>query len=115
MGEATLALTARVAPTSRKPRIATSAVGDLVGVAGRHKRVDVAVFDAMSAGADLETGVKVLGLAEDGVGWALDENNAELVSDDMKAAIEDAKSKIIAGEISVHDYSSDDSCPALTF
>ncbi len=79
------------------------------------KRVDVAVFDAMSAGADLETGVKVLGLAEDGVGWALDENNAALITDDMKAAIEDAKSKIIAGEISVHDYSSDDSCPALTF
>jgi len=79
------------------------------------KRVDVAVFDAMSAGADLETGVQVLGLAEEGVGWALDENNAELISDEMETAVEEAKQQIIAGEIEVHDYSSDDSCPALTF
>jgi len=79
------------------------------------KRVDVAVFDAMTAGADLETGVQVLGLAEEGVGWALDENNAELVSDEMQVAVEAAREQIIAGEIAVHDYSSDDSCPALTF
>ncbi|SNR47972.1 BMP family lipoprotein [Puniceibacterium sediminis] len=79
------------------------------------KRVDVATAEAMAAGADLETGVKALGLAEDGVGYALDDNNASLISDDMKAAVEDAKAKIIAGEISVHDYSSDDSCPAISF
>ena len=79
------------------------------------KRVDNAVFDSMSAGENLETGVSVLGLAEDGVGVAIDDNNAELVTDDMKSAVEDAKGKIASGEISVHDYSSDDSCPALTF
>ena len=79
------------------------------------KRVDNAVYNAMSAGADLETGVMVLGLAEDGVGYALDENNASLVSDDMKAAVDAAREKIIAGEITVHDYTSDDTCPALTF
>jgi basic membrane protein A len=45
-----------------------------------------------------------LGLAEDGVGYALDENNRELVTPEMEAALEDAKAKIIAGEIEVTDY-----------
>ncbi len=79
------------------------------------KRVDVAVAEAMTAGTELETGVKVLGLAENGVGYALDENNAELVTEEMKAAVDEASQKIIAGEIEVHDYSADDSCPALNF
>ncbi len=79
------------------------------------KRVDVAVYKAMEAGADLETGVQVLGLAEDGVGYAVDENNAELISDEMTGALEETKQRIIDGEITVHDYSTDDSCPALTF
>jgi basic membrane protein A len=79
------------------------------------KRVDVAVFDAMSAGADLETGVIAMGLANEGVGYALDENNASLVSAEMQAAVDAARAQIIAGEISVHDYSADDTCPALDF
>ncbi len=79
------------------------------------KRVDVAVFESMSAGADLETGVKVLGLAENGVGYALDEFNADLVNADMQAAVDAARQQIIAGEITVHDYTSSDSCPSLTF
>jgi basic membrane protein A and related proteins len=79
------------------------------------KRVDVAVYEALSAGADLETGVMVLGLAKEGVGFAVDEFNAELITAEMQTAIDDARAKIIAGEVSVHDYSTDDSCPALTF
>jgi basic membrane protein A len=79
------------------------------------KRVDLAVYDAMKAGADLETGVKVLGLAQDGVGYSLDEFNASLITDEMKAAVEEAKAAIVSGELMVHDYMSDDSCPALTF
>ena len=69
----------------------------------------------MMAGADLEPGIEVLDLAAEGVGYALDENNEALVTPEMKAAVDDARAKIIAGEISVHDYSSDDSCPVLTF
>ncbi len=46
------------------------------------KRVDNAVYDAMTAGADLETGVDVMGLANGGVGYAMDEHNAALVADD---------------------------------
>ncbi|MDH3195921.1 MAG: BMP family ABC transporter substrate-binding protein, partial [Hyphomicrobiales bacterium] len=78
------------------------------------KRVDNAVFKAFD---DVRTGswtagFDVLGLAEDGVGWALDDNNKALVSDDMKAALDVASQKIISGEITVHDYMSDDACPA---
>lgn len=75
------------------------------------KRVDVAVYNAFSDGADLETGFNVLGLANDGVGYAMDDNNAPLVTAEMQAAVETAKAKIIAGEIAVHDYMSDNSCP----
>jgi len=79
------------------------------------KRVDVAVYDAMKAGTDVETGVFVLGLAEEGVGYALDEFNAELITDEMKAAVEDARAKIIAGELEVVSYYTNDSCPVLDF
>ncbi|WP_171175864.1 BMP family protein [Ruegeria sp. HKCCD8929] len=79
------------------------------------KRVDVAVYDAMTAGENLETGVFTLGLAEEGVGYALDNNNAPLISDEMKAAVDDARQKIIDGEVNVVSYYENDSCPALSF
>ena len=60
---------------------------------------------------NFSAGVHVLGLAEGGVDWALDENNASLVTDDMKAAIESARADIISGKVKVHDYFSDESCP----
>ena len=70
------------------------------------KRVDVAVYNAFKSaeGGKLETGVKNLGLAEDGVGYALDEHNRELITPDIEAKLEDAKAKIVAGEIEVSDY-----------
>lgn len=78
------------------------------------KRVDNAVYDAMMdvRNDEWSTGVTVMGLAEDGVGYALDEYNEELITDEMQAAVEEAKARIIAGEITVHDYMADDSCPA---
>ncbi len=77
------------------------------------KRVDVAVYNAfMDVKNDKFTsGFSVLGLADDGVGYALDENNASLVSDDMKTAVEAAKAMIISGDTKVHDYMSDSACP----
>jgi basic membrane protein A and related proteins len=70
------------------------------------KRVDVAVYNAFKDAmeGDLQAGVQNLGLAEDGVGYALDEHNRELITPKMEAALEDAKAKIIAGEIEVTDY-----------
>ena len=79
------------------------------------KRVDNAVYDAMSAGEAVETGFNVMGVANEGVGYALDENNAELVSDEMKATVDMAASQIADGSLMVHDYTSDESCPALDF
>jgi basic membrane protein A len=75
------------------------------------KRVDVAVYDAFTTGAEVETGIHVFGLAEEGVGYALDENNAELISEDMIAAVEAAQAAIIAGEIMVHNFTEDGTCP----
>ena len=75
------------------------------------KRVDNAVYDAFTQGENLETGFNVMGLANGGVGYALDDNNASLVSADMQAAVDAAAAAIGAGEIQVHDYMSDNSCP----
>jgi len=76
------------------------------------KRVDVAVYDAfMDAKNDeFSSGINVLGLAEDGVGYAVDEHNEALITDEMKAAVEKAKADIIAGTVEVHDYMSDNAC-----
>lgn len=80
------------------------------------KRVDVAVYEAFKQGENLETGkVTVLNLANDGVGYAMDENNASLVTAEMQAAVDAAAEKIKSGELVVHDYTSDDTCPSATF
>ena len=79
------------------------------------KRVDNAVYDAFTAGADLEAGFNVMGLSNGGVGYALDEYNAELITDEMKAAVEAASAQIASGELVVHDYMSDETCPVLDF
>ena len=70
------------------------------------KRVDVAVYEAFKSARDgsWKGGVQILGLAEDGVGWALDEYNRRLVPARMEAAIEQARQDIIAGRIVVTDY-----------
>jgi basic membrane protein A len=77
------------------------------------KRVDVAtynVFDQAKKGT-FKPGVSVLGLAEDGVAWSLDDNNKSLVTADMKAAADKAAADIKSGAIKVHDYMSDSKCP----
>ena len=75
------------------------------------KRVDLAVYNAFSEGESLTTGFNVMGLAEDGVGYALDEHNESLVSAKMVSTLEAEKAKIVSGQIKVHDYMSDNSCP----
>lgn len=80
------------------------------------KRVDNAVYDVFNAGVDgFEPGVVTMGLGNDGVGYALDDNNASLITDDMKSAVDDARAKIIAGDVNVVAYYENDSCPALDF
>ena len=76
------------------------------------KRVDVAVEDAYRSVMDgtWEPGIKVLGLAEDGVAWALDENNRSLVTAEMESAMRDAEKKITSGEVVVADYMANNAC-----
>jgi basic membrane protein A and related proteins len=70
------------------------------------KRVDVAVYNAFKDAKEgtLKTGTQNLGLAEEGVGYAIDDNNRALITPDMEAKLEDAKAKIISGELKVTDY-----------
>ncbi|MEL6198417.1 MAG: BMP family ABC transporter substrate-binding protein [Pseudomonadota bacterium] len=77
------------------------------------KRVDVAAYDTLKAAMDgsFEPGVNILGLAEDGVDWAVDENNEPLLTEEIKNAVEQARAGIVSGEISVHNYEDDQSCP----
>jgi basic membrane protein A len=77
------------------------------------KRVDVATrlaFEQARAG-QFRTGRTVLGLAEDGVGVALDENNAALVTAEMRSRVDQARAEIVAGRVSVHDFMTNNSCP----
>ena len=55
-------------------------------------------------------GFTVLGLAEDGVGWALDEHNRALVSAEMEGSLDAARAEIVGGKIAVADYSAKNSC-----
>ena len=71
------------------------------------KRVDVAVYNVAMAHT---VGVSVLGLKEGGVDYAMDDNNAKLVTADMKAAVEAAKAGIISGDIKVADFMADNAC-----
>jgi basic membrane protein A len=79
------------------------------------KRVDNAVYEAFKEGPELKTGINVMGLANDGVGYALDDNNAPLVTPEMLDAVNAAAGKIKSGELVVHDYMSDNACPAVAF
>jgi basic membrane protein A and related proteins len=69
------------------------------------KRVDNAVYDIVKDVVDrkFSPGLHVFGLDKDGVGYAMDEFNKDLVSPEAIEAAETAKKKIIAGEIKVTD------------
>ena len=75
------------------------------------KRVDLVTYEAFMAGPDLETGTVVLGLATNGVGYALDDNNAALVTSAMQTTVDRARAAVIRGDTRVHDYVADRKCP----
>ncbi len=77
------------------------------------KRVDVAAYETFKDAMDgkFTAGVKILGVAEGGVDWALDDNNATLVTADIRAAVEQARKDILSGKIKVHNYEDTSSCP----
>lgn len=70
------------------------------------KRVDVAVYDAFKDARDgtWRPGTLNLGLKENGVDYALDENNRQVLTPEIEQKLEEAKAAIIAGRIEVKDY-----------
>ena len=65
------------------------------------KRVDLAVEQAFRG---VKPGVTELGLKEGGVGLAMDEHNAKLVTPAMRARLDAARADIVAGKLKVIDY-----------
>lgn len=70
------------------------------------KRVDVVVHDCMKSAKEgsWKAGHRVVGLKEDGVGYALDEHNRKLITPEMEARLEEAEKQIIAGSLAVKPY-----------
>ncbi len=69
------------------------------------KRVDNAVYDVVKEVLDgkFQGGFHSFGLDKDGVAYAMDDNNRGLIPDDVIVSVDEAKRKIIAGEITVTD------------
>jgi len=69
------------------------------------KRVDNAVYDVVKEVLDgkFEGGFHVFGLDKDGVAYAMDDNNKALIPPDVVQKAEEARAKIVAGEIKVTD------------
>jgi basic membrane protein A len=70
------------------------------------KRVDVAVYKAFldAKNGAWHAGPRFLGLAEDGVDWALDEHNRKLVTLEMQQRVNQARADIIGGKLPVPEY-----------
>lgn len=77
------------------------------------KRVDVAVYRNFSdaRGDKWTPGVEVLGLAEGGMDWVVDDDNRNLVTPAMEAAARAAETAIAEGRTKVHDAASEGECP----
>src|SRR5437763_15857873 len=69
------------------------------------KRVDNAVYDIVKDVVNhrFQGGFHVFGLDSDGVGYVMDKYNQSLVAPQTMQAAEDAKKKIVAGQIKVVD------------
>lgn len=69
------------------------------------KRVDNAVYDVVKEvkAGNFKGGFHVFGLDKDGVAYAMDEFNKPLISAETLKKVEEAKRKIVSGEIKVTD------------
>ena len=76
------------------------------GLTSMLKRVDVAAYNAVMdvVNGTFEGGAQSLGLAEDGVGYAMDEYNQALIPQEVLDAVEAAKADIISGAADVESY-----------
>src|SRR6476660_6896000 len=69
------------------------------------KRVDNAVYDIVEdvVNQRFQGGFHVFGLDTEGVGYVMDNNNQTIVTPQMKQAADDARKKIVSGDIKVVD------------
>ena len=69
------------------------------------KRVDNAVYQIVRDRVEgrFQGGIHVYGLDNEGIGYAMDQYNAKLIPPDVIREVEEAKKKIIRGEIKVTD------------
>lgn len=76
------------------------------------KRVDNAIHAiAMSAkNGSWKPGTTVLGLKEQGVGLAMDQHNAKLVSDETKKKLAAVEADIVSGKVKVANYTPEAGC-----
>lgn len=72
------------------------------------KRVDLAVYDALRTAKDgtWKPGRRTIGVADNGVGYSLDQYNRGLITPDMERRLTQARADIIVGKIKVTDYMS---------
>ena len=70
------------------------------------KRVDQAVYESFKTARDgtWKPGTRVLGVADGGIGYAIDAHNRALITPEMERRLEQARADIVAGKIKVTDY-----------
>jgi basic membrane protein A len=70
------------------------------------KRVDLAVYESFKFAREgvWQPGVRVLGVAEGGVGYSLDQYNRSLITPDMEMRLSQARSDIVERRLKVTDY-----------
>jgi basic membrane protein A and related proteins len=70
------------------------------------KRVDLAIYQAFKTAKDgtWKPGVRSLGVAEGGVGYAIDQYNRALITPEIEKRLEQARADIVTGKIKVTDY-----------
>ncbi|MFN3627957.1 MAG: BMP family ABC transporter substrate-binding protein, partial [Parvibaculum sp.] len=68
--------------------------------------IDEAVYQTLREAEDgnWKSGTRVLGIKEKGVGWALDENNRPLLSNEDVNKVGQVMADVAAGKISVPNY-----------
>ena len=76
------------------------------GLTSMLKRVDVAAYNAVydTARGTFSAGLMELGVAEDGVGYAVDEYNQALIPETIRNVLDTVRETIISGQVVVPDY-----------
>ncbi|MFV0346953.1 MAG: BMP family ABC transporter substrate-binding protein [Halodesulfovibrio sp.] len=77
-----------------------------------YKRIDRVIYAALvhAKKGIWRDNIKYFGVAQDAVGLSFDEHNSSLVTNATRERLEELRSKIVLGEIKVHDFVLDNKC-----